>query len=88
MKKPFIGVVHFNNKTFQENELWRKSRKYEGCIYGVDKSTESIPYGEKIIIIEMNNDTDEITGIGKIVNIIKSENRSRIYSDENYNRIV
>jgi hypothetical protein len=88
MKKPFIGVVHFNNKTFQENELWRKSRKYEGCIYGVDKSTESIPYGEKIIIIEMNNDTDEITGIGKIYNIIKSENRSRIYSDENYNRIV
>jgi len=88
MEKPFIGVVHFNNTTFQENESWRNNHSYEGCVYGVDKRTESIPYGEKIYIIEMNNETDEITGIGQIHNILKEENRSRIYSDENYNRIV
>tara|TARA_B100000795_G_scaffold117593_1_gene87480 strand:+ start:2466 stop:3110 length:645 start_codon:yes stop_codon:yes gene_type:complete len=88
MEKPFIAVVHFNNKTFEENDVWRKDNSYEGCIYGLDKRTENIPHGEKIIIIEMNNDNDEITGIGYITNIFKSENRSRIYSDENYNRIV
>lgn len=88
MEKPFIGVVHFNNETFQENESWREAHSYEGCVYGVDKRTESIPNGEKIFIIEMNNDTDEIVGIGLILNIFNTENRTRIYSDENYNRIV
>jgi hypothetical protein len=88
MVKPFIGVVHFNDKTFQENESWRKDRSFEGCVYGFDKRTESVPYGEELFIIEMNNDTDEIVGIGFIVNILKTENRTRIYSNENYNRVV
>ena len=88
MEKPFIGVVHFNNKTFQENEIWRKDRSYEGCVYGLDKRIENIPYEERIFIIEMNNDTDEITGIGQIYNIFREDNRSRIYSNQNYNRIV
>ena len=88
MEKPYIGVVHFNAKTWKENETWRESRGYKGCVYGVDKRTESIPYGEPIIVIEMNNDTDEIMGIGKIMNVLREENRSMIYDDENYNRIV
>jgi len=88
MEKPFVAVVHFNEKTWDENESWRKDRNYDGCVYGVDKRTESMPYGESIIIMEMNNETDTIMGIGCLVNIFKPENRSRIYSDENYNRIV
>ena len=88
MEKPFIGVVHFNNETFQENESWREANNYKGCVYGLDKRIENIPYEESIIIIEMNNETDEITGIGQIHNILKEENRSRIYRNENYNRIV
>ena len=88
MEKPFIGVVHFNEKTFGENEYWRTKNNCKGCVYGLDKRIENFPYEENIIIIEMNNDTNEITGIGKIRNILKEENRSRIYSDENYNRLV
>jgi len=88
MEKPFIGVVHFDIKTYKENESWRQKRNYKGCVYGLNKRIENFPYESSIIIIEMNNDTDEITGIGKIRNIFKEDNRSRIYSDENYNRIV
>ena len=88
MEKPFIGVVHFDIKTYKENVSWRQKHNYKGCVYGLNKRIENFPYEESIIIIEMNNDTDEITGIGKIRNIFKEDNRSRIYSDENYNRIV
>ena len=64
---------------------------------------DSIPYGSYTFVIEMINDipnpslgttssgklkTGIIGGIGLIHNRMKSQNRSRIYDNQNYNRFV
>ena len=84
-----IGSVRFNSDTWRENQCWRLENNWEGCIYGLDKQIpEKVPYGSSIYIIEMNNTTNQIMGIGKIKYIMLSENRTKIYGNENYNRFV
>ena len=84
-----IGTVRFNSDTWEENKLWRSENKWNGCIYGLDKQIpDKVPYGSSIYIIEMNNTTNQIMGIGKIKYISLSENRTKIYKNDNYNRIV
>ena len=66
-------------------------------------STDSIPYGSYTFVIEMINDIPNpslgknsknklkfgiIGGIGLIQNRMRSQDRSRIYNDQNYNRFV
>jgi len=84
-----IGTVRFNSETWEENKQWRLKNKWNGCIYGLDKQIpEKVPYGSSIYIIEMNNTTNQIMGIGKIKYILLSENRANIYINQNYNRFV
>ena len=84
-----IESVRFNTDTWRENQCWRLENNWEGCIYGLDKQIpEKVPYGSSIYIIEMNNTTNQIMGIGKIKYIMLSENRTKIYRNENYNRFV
>ena len=84
-----IGSVRFNTETWNENCLWRQQNNWKGCIYGIDKQIpDKVAYGSTIHIIEMNNSTNQIMGIGKIKYIYKSENRVKLYKDENYNRFV
>ena len=84
-----IGTVRFNSDTWGENKNWRAENNWNGCIYGLDKQIpEKVPYGSSIYVIEMNNTTNQIMGIGKIKYIFLSENRTKIYKNENYNRIV
>lgn len=84
-----IGTVRFNSDTWVENERWRNENKWDGCIYGLDKQIpDKVPYGSSIYIIEMNNTTNKIMGIGQIKYISLSENRTKIYKNDDYNRIV
>ena len=62
-----IGTVRFNSDTWVENKLWRSENNWNGCVYGLDKQIpDKVPYGSSIYIIEMNNTTNQIMGIGKI----------------------
>ena len=89
-EKFYIGTTRFSSKTFSENEKWRLKHNWEGCIYGVNKKVSStIPSNALIYVLEMNNDTNTIEGIGLIRNYINSEYNICIYkSDLNYNRYV
>lgn len=81
-----LAVTHFNNHTYNENDRWRKNKEYNGCIYNCPvRIKDSIPIGSKIYIIEMNNESNTIIGIGLITNRVISK-RYKIYSDNNYNR--
>ena len=88
--KPFyIGTARFNDNTYQENLNWKKKKNHKGCCYGFDKPiTTKVPNGENIFVIEMNNETNSIMGIGLIRNIYKSKNRSRIYKNGCWNSYV
>ena len=82
-----LMVTRFNNDTWYENERWRKNNNFQGCIYNSPVHIrEDIPLMITIYVIEMNNDKNEIMGIGKIINKVYTDRRYRIYSDENYNR--
>lgn len=86
----YIGTTRFTNDTFKENHQWREKHNWDGCIYGLNKKiASSVQPRALIYVIEMNNDTNKIAGIGLVRNYFDSANRFRIYlSDPNYNRYV
>lgn len=82
----FITVTRFNNKTFGEfNDYCRKNNVmvYNSPI----RAKNSIPYKDKIIVLEMNNETNKITGLSVVINKVH-DRLHRIYSDNNYNRFT
>ena len=55
-----LGCTRFNRNTWQENEEWRKSNHYEGCIYGTPREMKpSIPISSTIFVFEMHNDENK-----------------------------
>ena len=87
--KFLLGTVRFNNDTYSENLKWKKRKEYIGCAYGLDKPLSiKIPKGKEIYVIEMNNEINKIMGIGKILNVLKYSNRSRMYIDERRNNYI
>ena len=77
---PFLtACTRFNNKTWQEYQDWtaQNQSNYEQiyqrplkCIYGSPRemSHTKMPPHVKILVIEMNNDENQIKGIGVIQN--------------------
>ena len=87
MKK--IMTTRFNNTTWNENQRWRENNDYTGCLYNTPVyMKDNIPLMTKLYIIEMNNDTNKILGIGKILNRVHTDRTYRIYEDGNYNRFT
>ena len=83
----YIATTRFNNETWGQNERWRISNEWEGCIYGTPmKMKEDIPIGSAVIIIEMNNEQNKIMGIGLVENKLSLDKRYNIYDWGNYNR--
>jgi hypothetical protein len=89
-EKFYIGTTRFTTATFAENTEWRKKHNWEGCIYGLNKKNPTtIPYMALVYVIEMNNDTNKIEGIGLIRNYINQDYKTCVYkSDRNYNRYI
>jgi|UniRef100_A0A6C0C5F9 hypothetical protein len=86
----YIGTTRFTNNTYKENSDWRERFKWNGCIYGCNKKMPlTIPHLALVFVIEMNNDTNQIMGIGLVRNYINSKYNMCIYtSDTNYNRYI
>ena len=74
-----LACTRFNNKTWQEYQDWKTKNQsnYEQiyqrplkCIYGSPRemSHKKMPPHVKILVIEMNNDENQIKGIGVIQN--------------------
>lgn len=86
-----ICVTRFDSKTIKENKDWLNQNNLIGCIYGSPiKISEKILPETDILVIEMNNTTNTIEGIGIIKNKLEKEDRKKykIYSDNNYNRFI
>lgn len=82
-----IAVTRFNQTTWNENCRWREKHNIEGCIYGtLQPICEKIHDNYKMYVLEMNNDTNTIEGIGIISN--KRYPRQKIYSINAYNRMI
>jgi len=84
----FLLTSRFNNNTWSENEKFRTTHPNFNCIYcSPDPITQNIPVDSVIFILEMNNDTNKIMGIGMIRNH-PVLNKFFVYDNGNYNRYV
>lgn len=85
----FIITSRFNTKTMKENENFRNRNKKIGCIYCSPLPIAKwIPIDSILFVLEMNNDTNKIMGIGMMKNHPMCGNSKRVYENGNYNRYV
>jgi hypothetical protein len=84
----FLLTSRFNMDTWSQNVEYRKTHKSIGCIYcSPDPISQHIPTESIMFILEMNNDTNKIMGIGMVRNK-PNINKYRVYTEGNYNRYV
>jgi hypothetical protein len=81
-----ILTSRFTAETFAENEMFRKKNVKVGCIYcSPTPITSKLSEDKRLFVIEMNNSTNRIEGIGMIQNrpIV---NKYKVYETSSYNR--
>jgi hypothetical protein len=84
-----IVTSRFNNDTWRENLEYRKTHNIKGCIYCSPQQISSKIYSNSpIFVVEMNNTTNKIQGIGIVKNTPVTNKYFKIYNDANYNRYV
>jgi hypothetical protein len=84
----FLLTSRFNNKTWEENEKYRGKHPTLNCVYcSPDPISMNIPIDSINFILEMNNDTNRILGIGMVKNH-PVLNKYHVYENGNYNRFV
>ena len=88
-----LFTTRFNGITKARNESYRARKIPDCCLYGAPQMiTCRIPQVGNIMVLEMDNDTNRIFGVGLIKNI-PYYNKYRIYGEqiesfEDYNRYV
>jgi hypothetical protein len=84
-----LVTTRFSNKTWEENYNYRIKNNYTGCIYGSPQEfSPKILYDSLIFVIEMNNNTNQIEGIGLVKNRPLLDKYYLIHTEGNYNRYV
>jgi hypothetical protein len=82
-----VCITRYNNQTWAERSAWLAANPDYACIYKAPVAIKShIPYESPLFVLEMNNDTNQIMGVGHIVNEIRADRSYRVYADQNYNR--
>lgn len=85
-QRQHIMTSRFNNKTWHENQQYRQKKQI--CVYCAPiPVTQQVPSDTILFVLEMNNDTNQIMGIGLIKNHPLC-NKHTVYDNGNYNRYV
>ena len=78
-----ILTTRFTSETFAENKRYRENKQLD-CVYSTSLPiSDKLPYKD-YYVLEMNNTTNKIIGIGKISK--KLQPTAQIYSYKYYNR--
>ena len=86
--KHTLATTRFNDFTWEENCKMRQSNPVAKCIYAAPiQITSRIRFDSNVFVIEMNNQKDQITGIGLIKNHPVA-GKYTVHSIPNYNRFV
>jgi hypothetical protein len=79
--------TRFNNETFQENLHYRE-KKGISCIYcSPQPMSPKIGLESLVVVVEMNNSTNQIEGIGLIKNKVETKSYY-VYDTRNFNRYI
>ena len=84
----YLASTRFVNSTYSENKIYRN--KYGiAVIYGtIVKIQHKYSIGSIMCVIEMNNETNMIEGIGLIKNHVDYDSSYKIYANNDYNRCI
>lgn len=83
----YLASTRFNNETYRENIEYRNKKDIK-VLYGTCVRIQARYSLDTILfVIEMNNETNKIEGIGIIRNRL-SDNKYKLYSNTDYNRYV
>jgi hypothetical protein len=87
--KPYNLITsRFSNSTWDENRKFISKKQKLGCVYcAPSMMSVKIALDSTLFVLEMNNDINEIMGIGKVKNHPKIRKYS-VYMNQNYNRYV
>jgi len=84
----FYVTGRFNNETRETNYAYRKKHNL-ACIYCCPTQLSTkIHYNAPVFVIEMNNSTNKIEGIGLIKNKPETKKYYKVHSDGNTNRYI
>ena len=85
-----VATTRFNNETLMENQRYVENCLDSPwkCIYGfpIKINSKNIPFKLDVFVLEMNNDMNQIAGIGKIQNYLYCE--EPLYIDRSYNQYI
>lgn len=90
-KRVHIVTTRFTNETWNENRVYCEKHKNKlQCAYGVPLQTNNgFTSDDVLFVLEMNNEENEIMGIGMVKNQPLFRNSAyNIYDNQNYNRYV
>ena len=83
-----IVTSRFNNETRDANYAYRKKHKF-ACMYCCPiEPSPKILYDTPMFVIEMNNSTNKIEGIGLIKNKPEMKRYYKVHQDGNTNRYI
>jgi hypothetical protein len=86
--KQYIMTSRFNTQTLQENRDFVKKTSAVKCVYCCpDPIAKNIPMDTVLFVLEMNNDTNKIAGIGLVRNHAFMH-KYNVYSEKTYNRYI
>lgn len=84
----YLMTTRFNNESFRENRAFCERNPSIECAYGSPvEISSSIPAERILFILEMNNETNSIEGIGMVKNRPCCR-KYNIYGNMNYNRFI
>jgi hypothetical protein len=84
-----IVSTRFNNETWEQNVNFKIKYNYIGCIYGVPQPmSNKIEKDSPVFVVEMNNTTNKVEGIGLLKNTIYLDKYYKLYDTGDYNRYI
>jgi hypothetical protein len=83
-----IVTGRYNNETWEASINYREKRRL-ACIYAPPyKLAETIDINSPVFVIEMNNTTNKIMGIGLVKNKLITDKVYKVQEDSNCNRYI
>jgi hypothetical protein len=88
LMKQFVMTSRFNTATLKENRDFVENQPNIKCVYcSPDPIAQHIPIDSLMFVLEMNNDTNLISGIGLVRNHAHMHKYS-VYKEQMYNRYI
>jgi hypothetical protein len=83
-----LVTTRFNNETLNANYVYREKHNFK-CMYCAPlELSPKILYNTLVFVVEMNNETNKIAGIGLIKNKPVTKRYYKVHEDGNTNRFI